>query len=999
MSRIYSALQQLLSGARLPIKAIEQYVRTGDEKILAQIKPAPQTGWSWEGGALAAALGKSGSWTEENRRLVHVLHALRLLGSLGEWLDGALRQEKEGADAFAPIRIELESCEATTADIASALKQVRAFARDGKPTSAGRFVLSLADADLHSAIKSPPTHHDFLNLELIGFLIDFAIDRVPLLLPLVLIDRGHQSNNGGAAASVILQKGGKRFESEVHAFFLSMKDPWHRFLLAQSFYDYDSAKYSDEALAAARASLAGPSGMNNHGPVGEWMLAKYGAAVLDDMVNYLDDKNQNKAWHWKTGILKAAVAALGKDALPAVHATLRGEAHSDLRLDAVNYLIALNDGSQDGLIHSELEGFLKAEADPRPNYRTTDTYTLAVRAIGLIGRWNPIRFSESLWQLFGHKSKAVRDAAARVLGLTGEGSVATATKLLRDKKAATRLAAVLVLTTANSAAALKALEDRLDDEADDTVRDAILLGLETAWATRGRKVTKKDVEARIARVAEKLTKAPADWIDEAKLPKLTFKDGKTLDKEAVRYLLYRQSRAKEMRPDIEAKALFALIDRTKSGAFALEILKGFLRSKVDAQDRWALTVAGLLGDDRAVPILSQQIREWADSSRGKMAEYAVEALALLGTDAALLMVDALAIRYRSKQKNVGRTAVESFNAAAASLGLTPEELGDRVVPWLGFEANQLRIIDCGGRKLEARIGLDFKLKYSDIEKKKPVASLPKTAAKEVLAEFKELAATLREVAKAQVLRLENLMVRQHRWPIERWRQLFPVHPLLAPFAMRLIWGVYDHAGALSFTFRMLEDRSFTQASDEPCELSAAAGKIGIVHPLELSADARPAWRTHVADYEIEPPFPQLDRSVVHLTPDRAQQKTLGDFTGIGINGMTFKGRAERLGWARGSVCDGGGITTYVKCFPAAGVDVLVGLDGMYIGIDMYSEIKLQDAFFVKTGSVEIGSYTYDEPRDEKDERLLRFADVPPIVYSEVMGDLQKISGKKEDADD
>ena len=72
---------------------------------------------------------------------------------------------------------------------------------------------------------------------------------------------------------------------------------------------------------------------------------------------------------------------------------------------------------------------------------------------------------------------------------------------------------------------------------------------------------------------------------------------------------------------------------------------------------------------------------------------------------------------------------------------------------------------------------------------------------------------------------------------------------------------------------------------------------------------------------------------------------------------------------------------------------------MYIGIDMNSEIKLENAFFAKAGSVKIGSYTYDEPSDEKDPRLLRFADVPPIVYSEVLGDLQKISGRKEDAEE
>jgi hypothetical protein len=67
---------------------------------------------------------------------------------------------------------------------------------------------------------------------------------------------------------------------------------------------------------------------------------------------------------------------------------------------------------------------------------------------------------------------------------------------------------------------------------------------------------------------------------------------------------------------------------------------------------------------------------------------------------------------------------------------------------------------------------------------------------------------------------------------------------------------------------------------------------------------------------------------------------------------------------------------------------------MYIGIDMYSDIKLQDAFFVRTGTVKVGSYTYDEPSNENDERVLSFGEVPPIVYSEVMGDLRRIAGQK-----
>ena len=160
---------------------------------------------------------------------------------------------------------------------------------------------------------------------------------------------------------------------------------------------------------------------------------------------------------------------------------------------------------------------------------------------------------------------------------------------------------------------------------------------------------------------------------------------KSLDKDRVWPRRKERASTSFRKGNGQAKPLYGMIDQAKSGDFALEILKGFLGSKADAADRWALTVAGLLGDDRIVPILNQQIRQWADSSRGKMAEYAVESLSLLGTDTALLTIDALAIRYRTKNKNVGRAAVEAFAATAENLGITPEELGDLVVPWLGFE--------------------------------------------------------------------------------------------------------------------------------------------------------------------------------------------------------------------------------------------------------------------------------------------------------------------------
>lgn len=53
-------------------------------------------------------------------------------------------------------------------------------------------------------------------------------------------------------------------------------------------------------------------------------------------------------------------------------------------------------------------------------------------------------------------------------------------------------------------------------------------------------------------------------------------------------------------------------------------------------------------------------------------------------------------------------------------------------------------------------------------------------------------------------------------------------------------------------------------------------------------------------------------------------------------------------------------------------------------------VELREFYFVRSGSVELGSYVYDNPRGERDSRLIAFGTVPPVVYSEVVGDLRRI---------
>lgn len=972
-----------------------KYIESGDPGAFARIKPSSRT-WEYWPHQLRGVMADPGAMGDEDRRALHALAAVEAFNQIGAWLSQALGRAKGEENLHDVVREELATVKLTTPTMSAlTVTYVDHLARGGHPNSAGRYLLGLSDRDLKAAVKKAASMRedqgDSSYPRLAGFLLETAPERLGPLLDLMLEPKAISPET----CETILARGADRYETAVAAAWRAANDLDSRFEIGRVMARHSPDRYARETLGIAQTLLADATERRCHDDVGVWMIQQFGAEALGDIVVYLRRAAKSKEWADQLNlrtVTSAAVQALGPQAVPAVLEAL-GAWDADAHHQALSHLIEIGGDAHIDRIRTELaRGMAESEELKSPGWRSSPAETL-IPYINLAARSQPAAMADRFWELLGHKAKAVRDAAARALGRMGPEVVPRAAGLLEDRKAANRAAAVVVLATAGTSEALDALERRLDEESDEDIRDSMLIAVDAARTASGREVGREEIARRIERTAPKLKAPVAAWLTESRLPPLRDRDGDALGPEAIRYLLYRQSRAREIRPDVEAQPLFARIDRATSGEFAQEVLRQFAASKAEARDRWALAIAGLLGDDRVVPTLSTLIGTWADSSRGKMAEYAVQALALLGTDAALMCVDSVAIRYRSKNKNIGTAASEAFAATAERLGLTPDELGDRVVPWLGFELGQPRVLEAGGKRLEATVGPDFKLKYRDPEKGKAIATLPKSLPKETLAEFKDLGATLREVAKAQKLRLETLMVRQFRWPVARWRELFLNHPVLfLPFATRLVWGHYDDSGRLSGTFRALEDRTLTDAADEPFDLPDT-GTIGIVHPLELADEALQAWRTHIADYEVEPPFAQLERPIVRVNEAQRDLKIARELSGTNLNAMTFRGRAEKLGWTRGSVTDGGGVDSYRKVFPGAGAEAFLGVDGLYIGIGMDDSVQLGEFYFVKAGAVDVGSYTYDNPHDEGDSRLIPFGDVPPVVYSEVRSDLKRIVGQ------
>lgn len=608
-------------------------------------------------------------------------------------------------------------------------------------------------------------------------------------------------------------------------------------------------------------------------------------------------------------------------------------------------------------------------------------------------------YEEAFWKMLGNPSIKLRSHGAKlILALSIPTSIEKAISLLTSGKADQKLGAITLLLGIQDPKVMEALRSALVSETSEKVRAALhsalrTAGMETDAQTPGA-VSSMTYEDLVSSLPKGMKLPKCDWLDLSKLPELRSANGTEITQPTLIALIAKQSKHKEITAAPDILPLLSHIDRESSGSFALALVEGFLNSGQAATDRWALALGGLLGDNRMISLLLSRIPDWCENSRHKLAEYAAQAISLLPGNEPLMVLDTLSNRYRSKFKNVGKACADVFNAAAASRGITADELGDLVVPDFGFNSEGIRRFEWEGGGASAELGADFKLGWFDPATDKAWKALPASAPEPIKTEVRTIIKLLREAVKGQTTRLEMTLVRQRRWPVARWRELFEDHPLLRSFASGLVWGVYGSEGNLLRTFRRYPNGLLADATGALEEFPGDEVAIGMVHPLEMEAQDLNGWRLHLARLKVKQPFPQVERPVELMDPLHGNRRELALTSGCRISAGTFRSRSERRGWARGSVVDAGGISSYYKLYPGAGVEVILPTDNFWVGCDPTEIIELGAAYFVRSNTVERGSYIYNEPSPD-DPRVLRFDQVSAVVFSETLGDLKAIIATRE----
>ncbi|EKY6587342.1 WGR and DUF4132 domain-containing protein [Escherichia coli] len=342
-----------------------------------------------------------------------------------------------------------------------------------------------------------------------------------------------------------------------------------------------------------------------------------------------------------------------------------------------------------------------------------------------------------------------------------------------------------------------------------------------------------------------------------------------------------------------------IFTRESLAEFGWDLYTAWTEAGAPAKENWAFTSLGILGNDDTARKLTPLIRAWPGESQHKRAVSGLDVLADIGSDVALMLLNGIArkIKFKALQEHTR----EKINIVAENRGLTMAELEDRLAPDLGLDSSGSLTLDFGPRKFT--VGFDETLKpvVCDANGKvlkdlpKPNQSDDKTLATDAVNLFKQLKKDVRAIASQQITRLEQAMCQRRRWTAEQFRLFLVEHPLVRHLTRRLLWGVYNDENALITCFRVAEDSTYSDAQDELFTLPA--GNIGIPHVLEIPPESAAAFRQIYVDYELLPPFQQLERGSYHLADNERNVHELSRWNGRLCQAGRIVG-LERRGWQR-----------------------------------------------------------------------------------------------------
>ncbi|MGW5058558.1 DUF4132 domain-containing protein [Streptomyces sp. NPDC004096] len=359
----------------------------------------------------------------------------------------------------------------------------------------------------------------------------------------------------------------------------------------------------------------------------------------------------------------------------------------------------------------------------------------------------------------------------------------------------------------------------------------------------------------------------------------------------------------------------------------------------------------------------------------KLAGAAINALAETADAASLEALWRLQsrIRHRALRKQLDTALV----TAAGKQGITAEQLVERSVPDHGLAPDGSLEREVGGHRVRVAIegAGTVRLTFSrpDGGTSRTVPAAVKDGFPDELRKLRALAKEIRGTLSGERARVEALMSAGREWPYEEWCRYYRDHPVTGTLVRGLIWE-----------FQNAEDTDGAWRAVAPAaEPTGRPERVRLWHPIRASTDDIRAWRERIAAERLRQPFKQAFREIYLLTP--AEEKTgvySNRFAGHIVHYRQLYALFKERGWQ---------------------ANFLGRYDGGHDGEARaeFGDGEWRACFHHEPAVDDDGGYAPEhaatdqvrfERRDGRRRREVPLTEVPPLVFSEAMRDVDLFVG-------
>jgi hypothetical protein len=358
------------------------------------------------------------------------------------------------------------------------------------------------------------------------------------------------------------------------------------------------------------------------------------------------------------------------------------------------------------------------------------------------------------------------------------------------------------------------------------------------------------------------------------------------------------------------------------------------------------------------------------------------------------------LRVKVKYTIARRLIEKSLRQAAERSSMTMDELEDSCVDDYGLDLEgktEILIADVrttvrlpDGRAAVAWHNADGKL----------VKSAPSYVKKAFPKELKSVAVLAKELEQsysAQRARLEASFASPRSMSLAHWRKYFVDHPLLGFLGRRLIWVFRNAEGwEVSGMWATEEKRGeATHATKDPagnaCDASgeiidlSRAQTVSLWHPLSSAADDVQRWRDRIFALSVRQPFRQAFREFYQVTDNERKTPMYSNrFAGVLLRQHQLSSLCRVRGWdyrLMGSGFDGFNVPN--RPLPQWNMHA-----EFYVDLPSDRNPALRESALGEQSGAGINLFiASDQVRFYRERREIALDDVPAIVYSEVMRDV------------